>query len=322
MRVAPIVWGGIAVFIFSALGTWFMLQLNQTPGLTDVTLRKSPNKFVGLEIEASLRPTHLFNIEEGLERPLAVVASEEGEFYVADGACRCVRVFNAQRVMTDTLGPEVGEETIQYPVAVALDDLGTLYVSDLSGGNIKLFNGGDFQGLLKKGDIPRTILSPAGIIVDDGLIYVNDLSLHQVLVFNLNDGALVRTIGAGKGTGAGHLDYPNFSLLLRDGSLLVADSNNNRLQVFGGGKDDVQIWLGPVSVPRGMAMDEEGNIHVASTVTGRIEVFSPDGHYQWGYADLTEGRSGFSFPTGIAIRDGKVYIADRANGRVEIGAWP
>lgn len=317
-------WGGIALLLGGVLalvavvGGVLVSPEQRRPSLdgpgaaADETFEANP----------SLHPIYVSALSEGLGRPLAVAASSRDDVYVADGECRCVRVFDRAGTLVSTLGPAVADEEIEYPVAVTLDEAGVLYVSDLTGGRILLFRDGTYLGPLKKGEIAGNLSAPAGVAFYQGFLYVNDLYRHQVLVFDEESGTLVRAIGAGKGTEVGDLSYANFSLPLPDGSLLVADSNNSRMQLFASRGSAATIWHGPVSVPRGVTRDDKGNIYVASTLNGRIEVFSATGVYLGGYRGLKDGPGEFGFPTGITAIGNTLYVVDRANSRVQIGIWP
>jgi len=274
-----------------------------------------------LATASPLAPSHAAVLSEGLTQPMAVAVSSRGDVYVADGDCRCIRVFDRMGASLYTLGPglEPGKEMV-YPVALALDNEDLLYVSDLSAGDILRFKNRNYIGALEVGAFQTELTAPAGIFLKDGAIYVNELSRHQVLVFRLEDGQLVHTFGNGKGTGEGFLAYPNFSLALQDGSLLVADSNNNRLQHFGLEGSAPEEWVGPVSLPRGLALDAHENIFAASALAGRIEVYSPQGRHLGGFARFKGASEDVGLPIGIAVSGNYLYIADRLNGRVLIGA--
>lgn len=274
-------------------------------------------------MEDAIHPTYLMSLTEGVERPMAVDVTADGKVYVADRACSCIRVFDSDGNLTSTLGPKLqGGGEIGHPVALTVDENQVLYVSDLSKGQVLMFKEDSFLGILEEGDIPSNVSSPAGILVQEGFIYINDLSKHQVLIFELANGALVRTIGAGKGTEPGEMAYPNFSLIMNDGSLIVADSNNNRLQVFNSSGKLEDSMSKPVLLPRGMALDKFENIHVVSTMGGVIEVLDNSGQYIGTYQAFQGVASQFGFPTGIAIHNDRIYVSDRANQRVLVGTWP
>ena len=54
---------------------------------------------------------------------------------------------------------------------------------------------------------------------------------HQVRVYNSTWG-LYKTLGNTLGSGDGQLDYPRSAIGLHDGSVIISDSNNNRVSLF------------------------------------------------------------------------------------------
>ena len=86
-------------------------------------------------------------------------------------------------------------------------------------------------------------------------------------------------------------------LLLR---MIVADNGNHRVVIL----DQNGSWLltihGNVSgaqgfkSPQGLALDPQGNIHVAANGSNTIKVFTPEGTYVRSYGDVKS-------PSGIAI---------------------
>src|SRR5439155_9604788 len=83
---------------------------------------------------------------------------------------------------------------------------------------------------------------------------------------------------------------------------------------------------GQFNEPWGIAVDAKGNIYVADTWNHRIQKFDPQGQFlkQWGGGAFEGGPSPdnigkFWGPRGVAIGpDGKVYVTDTGNKRVEV----
>jgi tripartite motif-containing protein 71 len=107
------------------------------------------------------------------------------------------------------------------------------------------------------------------------------------------------------------------------GNVYVADTANNRIQVFSSNGTFISIWgrygerNGTFSHPQGVAIDQEGNVYVADTDNHRIQVFSSNGTFisTWGRYGIDE--IGMRFPEGVAIdQEGNVYVADTANHRI------
>ena len=86
----------------------------------------------------------------------------------------------------------------------------------------------------------------------------------------------------------------------------------------------VQVWGsqgkggGQFQDPRGIAVDEAGNVYVADSGNHRIQVFDSSGKFltQWGSQGMEAGQ--FQDPWGIAVdQAGNVYVADTWNHRIQ-----
>ncbi len=127
----------------------------------------------------------------------------------------------------------------------------------------------------------NTFLNPHGLAVDhDDSVWVTDCGRQQVLKF-ANDGKLLLAVGEeGKsGLDGQHFNQPTDVAIAPDGSFYVADGY----------------------------------------VNSRVAKFSSDGKFlfDWGRHGSKPGE--FDAPHGIALdREGRVYVADRANSRIQI----
>jgi tripartite motif-containing protein 2/3/tripartite motif-containing protein 71 len=77
---------------------------------------------------------------------------------------------------------------------------------------------------------------------------------------------------------------------------------------------------GQFRIPRGIAVDGEGNIVVADNENSRIQMFTAEGKFIAAVGSEGKGVLQFSHPAGIAIcsRYRKVYVADWGNHRVQV----
>jgi aldose sugar dehydrogenase len=109
------------------------------------------------------------------------------------------------------------------------------------------------------------------------------------------------------------------------GNVYVADTANNRIQVFSSNGTLISEWgsygniNGRLRSPEGIAVDpSSGNVYVADTVNNRIQVFSSNGTFisVWGKLGVFE--ENLRYPAGIAVdpSSGNVYVADTANNRI------
>ncbi|MFA4828325.1 MAG: CARDB domain-containing protein [Thermodesulfovibrionales bacterium] len=109
-----------------------------------------------------------------------------------------------------------------------------------------------------------------------------------------------------------------------DGSVYVADSDDNRIQKFDGNGNFIAKWGsygsgdGQFKHPIGIAIGPDGSVYAVDTYNNRIQKFDSNGNFiikwgSWGY-----GNGQFYYPSGIAVgTDGSVYVADYSNHRIQ-----
>jgi uncharacterized protein (TIGR03663 family) len=74
---------------------------------------------------------------------------------------------------------------------------------------------------------------------------------------------------------------------------------------------------GQFNEPRGLATDSRGNLHVADTKNGRIQVFDPNGQFIRAIGTPGSGDGQLKEPCGVAVdADGTVVVADTWNHRI------
>jgi DNA-binding beta-propeller fold protein YncE len=124
----------------------------------------------------------------------------------------------------------------------------------------------------------------------------------------------------GKGTGKGEFDLPAGITVDGNGNVLVADTNNGRIEKFSptgsflsvlGNKGTGQ---GQLAAPNGIAVDRAGNIYVADGSNHRVQKLAPDGTL---IADWKGPDAGFYGPRRIAIGpDDSIYVVDQGRTRI------
>ena len=198
------------------------------------------------------------------------------------------------------------------PLCVAIHDDGTMYVGS-EAKCIYIFE--------QSGKLGRTISSagngiaqfgrPTGIAIKGDVLYVADQNHSCIYVLTV-EGRFLRAIGV-KGLGYGQLMQPVAVVICSDDSLIVSDFANHRILIFNkdggclltidGLTDDESAF----KQPWGLALDPQGNIHVAAYGSSTIKVFSIGGDYLRKYGDL-DG------PSGIACDDEGYSIVSEGDG--------
>src|SRR5438094_190920 len=124
----------------------------------------------------------------------------------------------------------------------------------------------------------------------------------------------------GKGTEKGEFDSPTGIAVDGSGNILVADTNNGRIEKFSprgvfitslGAKG---TGYGQLGGPNGIAIDRAGNIYVADASKHRVQKLAPDGTF----LDEWKGpQPGLYGPRRIAIGPAdSIYVVDQGHARI------
>jgi sugar lactone lactonase YvrE len=91
--------------------------------------------------------------------------------------------------------------------------------------------------------------------------------------------------------------------------------------------------VGDLSMPRGIAVDKDNRLIIADTSRGDVQTYvltdsSGDNgseaplKYLGSFSGDPASGVAFQFPNGLALDDdGKVWVTDRANGRVQVWSY-
>jgi sugar lactone lactonase YvrE len=108
----------------------------------------------------------------------------------------------------------------------------------------------------------------------NGDIYISDGYVNSRIVHFTAEGKFVRIVGGKKGTGSGELQLPHGVAIDPLGRIIVADSDNKRLAVFG--RDGA--FLKTLGAPSrgGLVVTPDGAIYVSDVNAGVVTVFRND----------------------------------------------
>ena len=161
--------------------------------------------------------------EGQLSCPRGIGVSANGQVFVAHN--HCVNVFRED----GTFIRSIGQGKLRYPKDVLVHSSGLVYVADWGNHRIAVFSqeGELVYSLGSWGGGKGEFKYPRGVAVspDNYHLYISDTDNHRVQVFTLA-GQYVSEFGTG------HLKFPRCITVTSDGSVLVADKDNNRAAVF------------------------------------------------------------------------------------------
>jgi trimeric autotransporter adhesin len=230
-----------------------------------------------------------------LNFPAGLTVDRSGNLYIADSSNHCVRKVS-NGIINTVLGPGTipSGDTIYGPVGVALDANGLIYIAEgsLGGASVGVYTPGS-------GKWSPTIIGPPGSNESFGDIAIDGVGAY------LASGKQVLLMQGGITSG-------NPQTLLAGGSTGIGD---------GGSATAAQL-----SSPWGVALDVNGNLHIADTGNQRVRRVDSTGKIT---TEAGTGAAGFLgdngpaskaelwSPFGIAADSaGNLYIADRNNQRI------
>jgi DNA-binding beta-propeller fold protein YncE len=180
-----------------------------------------------------------------LEMPNDLALDRAGNLYVADSTAHRVQVFSPDGTLRRTIGAAgsgVGQLLFPAAVTVAYPPAhpdGELYVADQRNGRVAIF---DLQGTWARalggpmgtfGSAWQGRFSRIQALGVDGLGRVHAVDSYQnvVQVLDGDTGAFVSSYGS-YGSGDGNVLLPLGIAILHDGRVVVADSENHRLEAL------------------------------------------------------------------------------------------
>jgi class 3 adenylate cyclase len=233
----------------------------------------------------------------------------------------------------------IGRDGVVY-VASGGDPASPQWVATIGvNGELRIVAGGQ-SGFAGDGGpaISARLFRPGALAVDGlGSVYVADTGNNRIRVIK-PDGSIDTIAGNGTrgftGDGGPAREASFFAPLglafSPDGSLFIADTNNNRVRridhggnvvtVAGTGDAGLSGDGGPATraaldLPSGLAFDRAGNLYIADTGNDRVRKVTPDGTITTAAGGGDADR--LARPAAVAVdADGVLFIADTGNHRL------
>ena len=168
--------------------------------------------------------------------PLGLAFDASGNLYVSDVApdAQVVLKFDATGKLLQTIGKD---SAMSYPNGISVDAAGRIVVADGSNGRLLVFDpAGNRLGIVSRGTADGQLGMPRGTAIDDhGSVVVVDTTAHAVNFYSLDQGTgsptFLGTVGT-EGRQEGGLEYPTGAAADAHGHVYVADTRNDRIQVW------------------------------------------------------------------------------------------
>ncbi|KAG8198693.1 hypothetical protein JTE90_015516 [Oedothorax gibbosus] len=128
-----------------------------------------------------------------------------------------------------------------------------------------------------------------------------------------------------RGDGHGTFTWPRGVCVGNDNTIVVADSNNHRVQVFNSNGKFIQEFGsygsgdGEFDCLAGITVNRIGQYIISDRYNHRLQVFDPNGRFirAFGCEGRMDGK--FSYPWGVATDNlGFIYVCDKENHRIQV----
>ena len=257
-----------------------------------------------------------------LQRPQGVMVDDDrGRIYVTDVSRGAVYVFDQVTGKMSVWEMATPKQRFLTPIGIAPGANGEILVADAQLGLVAhLDPEGHPREAFGKGELSW----PTGIARDPvhARIYVADTHSHQIKVFD-DAGKLLETFGK-HGAAPGEFNSPTF-LAISHNKLYVTDTLNARVQVLTLDGKPLQtigrrgLFVGDLPRPKGVSVDNDGNIYVVESYFDYLLVFNAAGDFLMPIGGTGSGVGQFYQPGGVwTDQHDRIYIADTFNGRVVI----
>jgi hypothetical protein len=245
----------------------------------------------------------------------------DGSLAVVDRSRQVVIRLDANGQPQAEWGPRFGSLEAKDLVGIAPDGDGW-YVLDRGAQRIvRLDSRGQAQSDRTINLEPLAVYGPNGLATDaHGNLYMADTGLDRVMIFDSN-GHLTGTLG-GAGTDIGKFKQPMFLAFAPDGSMLVTDWENSRIERFDANRKATNAWQIPVHA-WGIAIDPMGRAFVPDGDHHAVRMFGPDGAVlaQLGGDGATPIPVEFPSQVGLSPDGGRLWVLG-SNGLAQVDLSP
>ncbi|MDH5229789.1 MAG: NHL repeat-containing protein, partial [Gammaproteobacteria bacterium] len=255
--------------------------------------------------------SHLFDITSGndkaLKLPSDVVVNSRGEIIIVDGGNHRVLVFTSKGKFSKEIGAtDPLDVRLQQPLGIGIDANDQIYVVNKGKKRINIyhrkgkllhsFETRNHQGLFVPVDV--------AVSADVKTILVTNNTHHQIALFS-NKGVYQASWGK-EGSNAEEFRYPATLVTDKQSNAYVVDVLNTQVKILnpnGSLQTTVAEWgvlPGQLFRPKGVALDDEGNIFVSDSYLNLVQIYAHNKKFQ-SVLSNPSGYQHFDSPTGLTI---------------------
>jgi sugar lactone lactonase YvrE len=259
--------------------------------------------------------------------PNGIAIDSKGKVYVADSKVRAVFIIDTETSKYEMI-KNGSDARFQWLTGLTMDDSDRLFVADSGLHHVLVFD----SNHKIEGTIAEGLYDPGNMAVDNEnrLLYVTDAEQDLVNVYDSDPPyKLIRKIGKPgtkhTSTTPGEFAKPTGVAVDQDGNVFVADTWNDRIEVFDADGNFIRTFgkagdgPGYFARPKGIAIDGDGHLWVADAVQDRVQVYTPEGKLLIYLGDHGMMPGQFQSLVNIAIdKNNRVFTTEQMAGRLQI----
>lgn len=277
------------------------------------------------DLNFNAKPVQL-NVPQGMyieETPVTAFSPDGKQFYVFNRGAHALLVFDNK----GNFKKEIGQGLFGVPHGLRVDADGNIWTADTETHLVLKFapDGRVLMVLGKKGtggpgwldrDYNQIFLNkPSDVAFDkDGNIYVADGGNFRVVKYS-KDGDFLGHFGT-KGTEKGQFNFPHALIVDENDRLLVADRENQRIQIFDLDGNFKEEWTG-IGYPYMLAQGDDGVIWMTDARIDKLVKLSSTGKVLGKYGAPGKSLGKYGFLHGVTPHNGGLYVSDILNWKVE-----
>lgn len=255
-----------------------------------------------------------------------IAADSSGKVYVVDRERK-----NVQIIATGSIAPNDFPLASAPPTSVrwvkeirqeskklAWDKVnGLLYAVDPEKRELAVIREGSVQKTIKLKDINPVLVA----VGPAGLPWIFDKEESQLVKID-RDGNILVKIGASGGS-EGYFSKPRDIAVGRDGFVYVADTNNDRVQVFNSDGVFVNAYTKGVDdqrldTPVAVDVDSKGNIYLLLESRKTVAVIAPNGAVVREFGGKNADRGRLDEPVALAVSGNELMVLDLDAGNIKV----
>ncbi len=257
---------------------------------------------------------------------VGISADSTGRVYVVDSEKKSVQLIDTDRSKESDLPLNVAPPTSvlwkrelkQFARKVAWDRVRNLvYAVD---SEKKAIN------VIKDNKLVKSLIlqdrNPVSVDIDqNGMPWVFDKEESQLLKLDQN-GTILLKVGS-SGSREGYFSKPKDIHVSRDGSVYVADTNNDRLQVFNSDGVFLNAYtkgMGglPLESPVAVDQDAKGNLYVLLDSRNMVVILLPNGEVLREFGGKSQGIGTFETPVSLAVAGNELMVLDAGSNSIKV----